>query len=109
MGYGVWSITVVGLLTVFSVFVILFVVFKSFELFSAISKKRKKGRKVFESVEIAVEEDEEVVAAIFGALSLFNKEKNFKIKNVKKINERGWTYWRKTGWKGVKKWSRNIE
>ncbi len=106
MEYSVWDITVVGLFMVFSVFVILLVIFKSFELFSSILKKEKK---VFESTEVEVEEDDEIVAAIMGAISSFIGGKSFKIRKIKRLDERGWVYWRKTGWKGVKKWSRNIE
>jgi len=106
MEYSIWNITVVGLLMVFSVFVILLIIFKSFELISTFSKGRKR---VFESAEVLIEEDDETVAAIMGAISLFTGRENIKIRKIKKLDERGWIYWRKTGWKGVKKWSRDIE
>jgi Na+-transporting methylmalonyl-CoA/oxaloacetate decarboxylase gamma subunit len=98
-------ITFVGIVTVFLVFAILYFIFWLFGYFS-----KKAALKLPNKVPIREEivEDEEEKAAIIAAIYTLISE-DVKINSIKRINNRkkqsrGWVYWKKTGWRGVKGW-----
>ncbi|QTA38864.1 hypothetical protein JYK00_01050 [Thermosipho ferrireducens] len=89
---------------------VFFILYFVFWLFGYFSKKaamklpgsipsREKGLKKFD--------EEAEIAAVFAAVYCMLGE-NIKIRSVKPVKEnknRIWEYWKKTGWRGVKKWS----
>ncbi len=98
-------VTIVGMSIVFLIFVILYATFRTMGYVFEVSRRR--GRRKEEEVKkegVKVEEtDEEIVAVIAAVLSQVLGEKH-KIISVKPIKKRGYTIWRRTGWKGVRKW-----
>ncbi len=98
MTHTVWDITFVGLVMVFTIFVILYIVFYLLKYVTAFSERRK----VYESVYERVSEDEDEVAAIIAAISVFMNG-SFRIVSMRrKKSDRGWVVWRKKR-KGVRR------
>ena len=127
-----FTITIVGVVTVFSVFVILYGVFKLMEIIGISQNKKVKMPKENQqsskpNVENAVIvenstasisvtnmtqgiENEEEIAAVFAAIySLFGE--NVVVKSIKPVQrivekkgKRGWNEWRTHGWRGGNKW-----
>ncbi|OOC46444.1 OadG family protein [Thermosipho sp. 1223] len=103
-------ITIIGLVTVFLVFTILYFVFLLFGFFS---KKAaiKLPQKIESHEDLTLnneEEEEEEIAAIMAAI--YSMLGSVTIKKIYKKNEnRGWTIWKKTGWRGVKGWSKSSK
>ncbi|MCD6268008.1 MAG: OadG family protein [Thermotogaceae bacterium] len=98
-------VTIVGMSIVFLIFVILYATFRTMGYVFEVSRRRR-GRKEEEvkREEIKVEEaDGEIVVVIAAVLSQVLGEKH-KIISVKPVKKRGYTIWRRTGWKGVRKW-----
>jgi len=98
-------VTIVGMSIVFLIFVILYATFRTMGYVFEVSRRRR-GRKEEEvkREEIKVEEaDGEIVAVIAAVLSQVLGEKH-KIISVKPVKKRDYTIWRRTGWKGVRKW-----
>jgi len=104
-------ITFIGLVTVFLIFFILYFVFLLFGFFS--KKASMKLPKKIHSQEVTneknilleSEESEEEIAAVMAAIYALMGS-NIRIISVSKKNrKREWTFWKKTGWRGVKGWS----
>ncbi len=109
MNPSVVDVTFVGLIMVFSIFAILYFLFYAMSFVTRLSKfARRKKVKIKVVSERVVARDEQIVAAIMGALSM-TMSKPFRIISIRKAGKRGWSIWRKKGWKGVGKWSGDIE
>jgi len=103
-------ITFIGIVTVFLVFVILYFIFWLFGYFS--KKAAVKLPKKIPIREEFLENDEEEKVAIIAAIYALIGE-NVKVKSIKRVNKRkretrGWEYWKKSGWRGVKGWYENL-
>ncbi|OQX58720.1 MAG: hypothetical protein B5M49_01240 [Thermotoga sp. 4484_232] len=85
-------VTIVGMSIVFLIFVILYATFRTMGYVFEVSRRRR-GRK---EEEVKREEIKVVLSQVLG-------EKH-KIISVKPVKKRGYTIWRRTGWKGVRKW-----
>lgn len=99
----------IGIITVFLVFTILYFIFCMFGFFSK-KASIKLPKKLPPSEKILDEEDEKaaIIAAIYSMIG-----DNIKIKSIKRIKRqnfetRGWEYWKKSGWRGVKRWYENL-
>ena len=95
-------VTVVGMSIVFLIFVILYATFRTMGYLFEVNRRRKR-REETRVTERKVEETEEIVAAISAVLSQVLKER-YRIVSIRPVENRGYTVWRRTGWKGVRKW-----
>ena len=98
-------VTIVGVSIIFLIFVILYITFRVMGYVFEVSRRRIKKKE-----EIVIKKtDEEIVAAISAVLSQIFREKHriISLKPIKRKNyvtKRGYTIWRRVGWKGVRKW-----
>ncbi len=96
-------VAIVGMSIVFLIFVILYATFRTMGYVFEVSRRKRGKRKEEVKREEIKEVDEEIVAVIAAVLSQVLGEKH-RIISVKPIKKRGHTIWRRTGWKGVRKW-----
>ncbi|MBO8160400.1 MAG: hypothetical protein H0Z24_02085 [Thermosipho sp. (in: Bacteria)] len=98
-------ITFIGIVTVFIVFSILYTIFWFFSFFSKKSTV-KLPKKVPIREELISEEEEvaAVVAAIYSYLGENARIISIRRLNKRKYGNRDWEIWKKSGWRGVKRW-----
>ena len=94
------EIITVGLTMVFLIFAILYVLFN---LMGLIFSRKKIVETPSPTIRV-VEEDEEIVAVISAVISSILGEGSFKIRKIKRYGEDRFVVWRKTGWRGVRRW-----
>jgi len=96
----VGAVLLVGLTMVFLIFLILYGVFN---LMGYLLTRKPASKTVVTGPTIKILEDEESVAAIAAVLSVIMESK-FVVKSVRRVVDDRFVIWRKTGWRGVRRW-----